>query len=145
MPRIRRQGLPPRLLDHLLDRASERKISAEQFKLLADWLQSEPVVPEGQWFKKFSGMTVCGEGELIKTFFAARTNCNRRRDKLNAPATGRAAHARGWAMTEIKLGRTPSTLRSSPTAEDGHSLPRRSNSPRRNAVKTGAKTGAFRT
>jgi hypothetical protein len=41
--------------------------------------------------------------------------------------------ARCWAMTEIKLGRTP------------HSLPRRSNSPRRNAVKTGAKTGAFRT
>jgi DNA-binding MltR family transcriptional regulator len=41
--------------------------------------------------------------------------------------------ARGLAMTEIKLGRTP------------HSLPRRSNSPRRNAVKTGAKTGAFRT
>jgi hypothetical protein len=35
-------------------------------------------------------------------------------------------------MTEIKWGRTP------------HSLPRRSNSPRRNAVKTGAKTGAFR-
>jgi GNAT superfamily N-acetyltransferase len=68
MPRIRRQGLPPRLLDHLLDRASERKISADHFKLLADWLQSEPVVPEGQWFKKFSGMTVCGEGELIKTF-----------------------------------------------------------------------------
>jgi hypothetical protein len=25
-------------------------------------------VPDGRWFKKFSGMTVCGEGELIKTF-----------------------------------------------------------------------------
>jgi hypothetical protein len=47
------------------------------------------------------------------------------------------------AMTEIKLGRT------------SHSLPRRSNSPRRNdlsrrsqtqaEVKTGAKTGAIRT
>ena len=29
---------------------------------------AEPEVPEGKWFKKFSGMTVCGEGELIKTF-----------------------------------------------------------------------------
>src|ERR1035437_7676499 len=57
----------------------------------------------------------------------------------------RMAHTRCWAMTEIKLGRTPSTLRSSPTAEDGHSFPRRSKSPRRNAVKTGAKTGACRT
>ena len=68
MPRIRRQGLPPRLLDHLLDRASERKISADQFKLLADWLRTEPEAPEGKWFKKFHGLTVCGEGELIKTF-----------------------------------------------------------------------------
>ena len=68
MPRIRRQGLPPRLLDHLLDRASERKFTADQFKLLADWLRAEPEVPEGKWFKKFPRMTVCGEGELIKTF-----------------------------------------------------------------------------
>jgi len=68
MPRIRRQGLPPRLLDHLLDRASEQKISADQFKLLANWLRTEPEVPEGKWFKKFPGLTVCGEGELIKTF-----------------------------------------------------------------------------
>jgi hypothetical protein len=68
MPRIRRHNLPPRLLDHLLDRVSRRKISADQLGLLADWLRAEPEVPEGKWFKKFSGLTVCGEGELIKTF-----------------------------------------------------------------------------
>lgn len=68
MPRIRRKGLPPRLLDHLLDRAYERKISGEQFELLAEWLRTDPEAPEGKWFKKFPGMTVCGEGELIKTF-----------------------------------------------------------------------------
>ena len=38
------------------------------FDLLADWLRAEPEVPEGKWFKKFPGLTVCGEGELIKTF-----------------------------------------------------------------------------
>jgi hypothetical protein len=68
MPRIRRQGLPPRLLDHLLDRPSEQKISTDQLRLLADWLRAEPEVPAGKWFRKFSGMIVCGEGELIKTF-----------------------------------------------------------------------------
>ena len=68
MPRIRRHGLPPRLLDHLLDRVSRRSISADQLGLLADWLASEPEVPDGKWFKNFPGMTVCGEGELIKTF-----------------------------------------------------------------------------
>jgi hypothetical protein len=31
-------------------------------------LRAEPEVPAGKWFKKFPGMTVCGEGELIKTF-----------------------------------------------------------------------------
>jgi hypothetical protein len=68
VPRIRRQGLPPALLDHLLDRVMERKVSAVQLRLLADWLHGEPEVPRGKWFKKFSGMTVCGEGELVKTF-----------------------------------------------------------------------------
>ena len=68
MPRIRRHGLPPPLLDHLLDRVSARSISADQLGLLADWLYTEPEVPAGKWFKKFPAMTVCGEGELIKTF-----------------------------------------------------------------------------
>jgi hypothetical protein len=36
--------------------------------LLAAWLDREPDVPAGQWYKRFPGMTVCGEGELIKTF-----------------------------------------------------------------------------
>ena len=68
MPRIRRHNLPPGLLDHLLDRVIGRKISADQLGLLADWLHAEPEVPEGKWFKTFPGMTVCGEGEFIKTF-----------------------------------------------------------------------------
>jgi hypothetical protein len=68
MPRIRRHNLPPRLLDHLLDRVSSRNISSAQLGLLANWLRAEPEVPTGKWFKKFPGMTVCGEGELIKTF-----------------------------------------------------------------------------
>lgn len=68
MPRIRRQNLPPRLLDHLLDRIDVRNISAAQLGLLANWLRSDPEVPDGKWFKKFTGMIVCGEGELVKTF-----------------------------------------------------------------------------
>ncbi len=68
MPKVRRQNLPPRLLDHLLDRVDSRDISAGQLGLLSDWLGNDPEVPDGKWFKKFPGMTVCGEGELIKTF-----------------------------------------------------------------------------
>lgn len=68
MPKIRRNNLPPALFQHLLDRIEERKISASQLELLARWLDTEPAVPEGSWCKSFSGMTVCGDGDLIKTF-----------------------------------------------------------------------------
>ena len=68
MPTVRRQNLPPALFQHLLDRIHNRKIPATQLELLAKWLDGEPDVREGQWYKRFSGMTVCGEGDLIKTF-----------------------------------------------------------------------------
>ena len=68
MPRVRRQNVPPALFQHLLDRVQSRKIAASQLELLAKWLDAEPEVPEGQWYKRFSHMTVCGEGGLIKTF-----------------------------------------------------------------------------
>ena len=68
MPKVRRQKVPEALLRHLLTRMRQRAVSHEQIMLLARWLDTEPEVPHGRWFKKFSGMTVCGEGELIKTF-----------------------------------------------------------------------------
>ena len=70
MPKVRRHNVPPALFQHLLDRVQSRASSpspASQLELLAQWLDTEPGVPEGQWYKRFSGMTVCGEGELIKT------------------------------------------------------------------------------
>src|SRR5438477_2659387 len=71
MPKIRRHNLPPALLNHLVDRIRSREISADQLGLLADWLDTEPEAPEGRWFKRFSEMIVCSEGELVKTFLTA--------------------------------------------------------------------------
>jgi hypothetical protein len=68
MPRIRRSNLPRPLYAHLLERIKSRNISTDQLGLLADWLATQPEVADGKWFKTFPGMTVCGEGELIKTF-----------------------------------------------------------------------------
>ncbi|HAK05803.1 MAG TPA: hypothetical protein DCO65_00795, partial [Spartobacteria bacterium] len=56
---------------HLLERIKSRQISSDQLGLLADWLDTQPEVPSGKWFKRFSGMIVCGEGELVKTFLTA--------------------------------------------------------------------------
>jgi hypothetical protein len=68
MPKIRRQNLPTAVFRHLLDRIQDRNIPADQLGLLAVWLDTEPEVPHGNWFRRFPGMTVCGEGELVKTF-----------------------------------------------------------------------------
>jgi len=68
VPQIRRHNLPPALLQHLLERIQQRQITADQLGALADWLDTGPAVPEGEWLHRFAGMTVCGEGELVKTF-----------------------------------------------------------------------------
>ena len=48
---------------HLVKRVRQREISTAQLGLFARWLDSDPEVPEGQWFKRFPEMIVCGEGE----------------------------------------------------------------------------------
>jgi hypothetical protein len=68
VPKIRRQNLPRPLYAHLLDRVQQRSISAQQLRLMVRWMDTHPEVPNGRWFKRFPELTVCGEGELIKTF-----------------------------------------------------------------------------
>ena len=53
---------------HLLDRVNLRQIPVDQLVTFSDWCSLEPEVPAGDWFKRFPGMIVCGEGELVKTF-----------------------------------------------------------------------------
>ena len=79
MPKVRRQNVPPALFQHLLDRILSRKLPASQLELLAKWLDGEPEVPEGPWYKAFSGMKVCGEGGLVKTFLLPGQAANGRR------------------------------------------------------------------
>jgi hypothetical protein len=49
-------------------RIDKREISIAQLELFAVWLDTEPDVPEGKWFKRFPEMIVCGEGEFVTTF-----------------------------------------------------------------------------
>jgi hypothetical protein len=65
--KVRRHSLPPPLFQHLLERVQSRKILAADLQSLAAWLDTEPEVADGLWYKRFAGMTVCGEGELVKT------------------------------------------------------------------------------
>ena len=68
MPKLLRQKLPRALIQHLSLRIRQREISLDQMGLFGDWCDTDPEVPAGEWFKRFPGMIVCGEGELVKTF-----------------------------------------------------------------------------
>ena len=68
MPKVLRRNLPRPLYAHLLDRVQQRQISGRQLALMIEWLDAQPEVPNGKWFKRFPAMIVCGEGELVKTF-----------------------------------------------------------------------------
>jgi hypothetical protein len=71
MPKIRWTDLPPALRDHLFERLRERKITAADLYQLKLWRESEPVAPDGLWYKDFGTFKICGEGELPKTFLLA--------------------------------------------------------------------------
>jgi hypothetical protein len=68
VPKILRREIPRAVLNHLRARILEREITEQELILLARWLDTQPEVPHGPWFKRFPGMIACGEGELLKTF-----------------------------------------------------------------------------
>ena len=68
MPKVLRGNLPRQLYAHFLERVQQRHIPGRDLALMVQWLDQQPEVPQEQWFKRFPGMTVCGEGELVKTF-----------------------------------------------------------------------------
>src|SRR5579863_8117223 len=67
MPKIGKP--PPRgILDHLIERYRDGRISASDFVELKHWLESDPEVPEGMRYKRFNKFILVGEGAIPKTF-----------------------------------------------------------------------------
>lgn len=72
MPKVQRKDIPRALFAHLLVRIEERSISADALKSLATWLDANPEVPAGDWYKRFPTMIVCGNGPLVRTFLTPK-------------------------------------------------------------------------
>jgi len=69
MPTIARWGdLPPNVRQHILDRMRDRAITISDLNQLRLWIESQPEVPEGDWYKDFGTFKICGEGKFPKTF-----------------------------------------------------------------------------
>jgi hypothetical protein len=52
----------------LIDRMRDRAITVGDLNQLRLWIESEPEVPEGDWYKDFGTFRICGQGSLPKTF-----------------------------------------------------------------------------
>ncbi len=72
MPKIQRAKVPPTLLAHLLDRVIAREISVVNLHQMQKWIDANPTVPDGAWYKRFAEFSICGEGPFVKTFLTAR-------------------------------------------------------------------------
>jgi len=55
-------------MDHLVERYRDGRIAIGDFLELKHWLESDPDVPEGTWFKRFKNFILVGQGEMPKTF-----------------------------------------------------------------------------
>lgn len=72
MPKIARwDEFPERVRDHLAERMLDRSISLEDLNKLRLWIETQPEVPGGDWFKDFGSFKICGHGPLPKTFLLA--------------------------------------------------------------------------
>jgi hypothetical protein len=65
-----RKPPPPGILNHLLKRYREGRIQASDLLELKHWMESDPNVPSGKWYKRFKSGTLAGCGELPSTFLS---------------------------------------------------------------------------
>ena len=64
--------LPAAVRQHLIDRIRDRHISLADLNALRLWIESQPEVPAGEWYKDFGSFKLCGEGVYPKTFLLKR-------------------------------------------------------------------------
>lgn len=69
MPKLDRwENLPSGVRDHLIDRMHDRGIRIGDLNHLRRWIESNPELPDGDWYKDFGSFKLCGRGSLPKTF-----------------------------------------------------------------------------
>jgi hypothetical protein len=69
MPKIEIwDNFPLGVRGHLIDRMRDRAITVDDLNQLRLWIESEPEVPEGDWYKDFGTFRICEQGSLPKTF-----------------------------------------------------------------------------
>ncbi|HEY3129504.1 MAG TPA: hypothetical protein VGL91_08600 [Acidobacteriota bacterium] len=69
MPKIEVwEKFPEVLRHHLVEKMRDRRITLTDLNQLRLWIESNPEVPEDEWYKDFGSFKLCGEGQYPKTF-----------------------------------------------------------------------------
>jgi hypothetical protein len=69
MPKIERwDNFPEAVRQHLIDRMRDRAMNITDLNQLRLWVETQPEVPEGDWYKDFGSFKICGRGSFAKTF-----------------------------------------------------------------------------
>ncbi len=69
MPKIDRwENFPEGVRQHLIERMRDRAISIADLNKLRLWIETQPEVPEDDWYKDFGSFKLCGRGSFAKTF-----------------------------------------------------------------------------
>lgn len=68
LPKIRLPDLPRGLWQHLIERVDEHRIPLADLRCLQAWVKSEPLAPEGDWYKDFGSFKLCSRSEYPNTF-----------------------------------------------------------------------------
>ena len=69
MPKIENwDNLPEGIRCYLIDRMRDRAITIADVNQLRLWIESNPEVPDGDWYRDFGSFKICGQGSYPKTF-----------------------------------------------------------------------------
>jgi hypothetical protein len=59
---------PEEVRAHLAKRLLDRSITTDDLSKPKFWIESDPDVPEGDWYKDFGTFKLAGRGPLVPTF-----------------------------------------------------------------------------
>lgn len=62
------KDLPVGVRHHLRDRIEDRQIGYSDLMKLKFWIDTQPEVAEGAWFRDFGSFILCGNGPYLSTF-----------------------------------------------------------------------------
>jgi hypothetical protein len=61
-------AFPPAIKRHLSERLLDRSITLNDLNKLRIWVESDPDLPDGDWFLDFGSFKIAGRGPFPRTF-----------------------------------------------------------------------------